>query len=69
MKQSKYTSNQVIQCCIMYKKGMSLAEISAQTKVPKSSIRNHLKKLLKFRPKQQKGRVPWNKGVKLNNPV
>ena len=51
MRQSKYTLIQVKQWCIMYKKGMSLAEISAQTNIPKSSIRKHLKKHLELRPK------------------
>ena len=69
MKRNKYELNQIKQWCAMYEKGMSLAEISAQTNIPKSSIRNHLKKLIKLRPKQQKGRTPWNKGVKMSKPA
>lgn len=50
MKSNKYTMDQIEQWCLMYRKGMTLAEISIKTNIPKSSIPSNIKKYIELRP-------------------
>lgn len=69
MLKKKYTENDVQNWCKQYEKGYTLAKIASLSLVSKSTIRTALKKHLNLRPKQQKGRIPWNKGKKTGQKV
>lgn len=69
MKPNKYKMDQIKKWCLLYQNGMTLAEISIKTEIPKSSIRSNIKKYIKLRPPQQVGRTAWNKGIKASRPV